>query len=95
MTAARCCGTRSRARRGNEDGAHHVAAEVFQGLDDCGFTIPPGGAAYWVGEAMGSVDFKDLTEIPDGVRQTASRLAANAAHLARVLRSAPYRKPPG
>src|SRR4051794_37898586 len=29
---------------GNEDGAHHVTAEVFQALDDCGFTIPAGGA---------------------------------------------------
>jgi multimeric flavodoxin WrbA len=80
---------------GNEDGAHHVAAEVFQGLDDCGFTIPPGGAVYWVGEAMGAVDFKDLPEIPDAVGQTAARLAANAAHLARVLQSAPYPRPPG
>ncbi len=25
---------------GNEDGAHHVCAEVFQSLDDVGFTIP-------------------------------------------------------
>lgn len=78
---------------GNEDGAHHVIAEVFQGLDDCGFTIPPGGAVYWVGEAMGSVDFKDLHEIPDAVRTTATRLAANAAHLARVLQTSPYPKP--
>jgi multimeric flavodoxin WrbA len=75
---------------GNEDGAHHVAAEVFQGLNDCGFTIPPGGAAYWVGEAMGSVDFKDLDEVPDAVRSTAVRLASNAVHLATTLRAEPY-----
>jgi multimeric flavodoxin WrbA len=75
---------------GNEDGAHHVAAEVFQGLDDCGFTIPPGGAVYWVGEAMGSVDFKDLDEVPSSVRTTAVQLAANAAHLAATLRAHPY-----
>ena len=56
---------------GNEDGAHHVTAEVFQGLDDCGFTIPAGGAVYWVGEAMGSVDFKDLDAVPDAVQTTA------------------------
>jgi len=24
---------------GNEDGAHHVGAEVFQGLNDVGFTL--------------------------------------------------------
>jgi len=28
---------------GNEDGAHHVAAELFQALSDVGFTIPAGG----------------------------------------------------
>lgn len=37
---------------GNEDGAHHVSAEVFQALNDVGFTIPANAVAYWVGEAM-------------------------------------------
>jgi multimeric flavodoxin WrbA len=50
---------------GNEDGAHHVFAELAQGLSDVGFTIPASGSAYWVGEAMGSVDLKDLDEIPE------------------------------
>ncbi len=27
---------------GNEDGAHHVSAELFQALNDVGFTIPSG-----------------------------------------------------
>ena len=36
---------------------------------------------------MGSVDFKDLDEVPEGVRTTATRLASNAAHLARALRA--------
>jgi multimeric flavodoxin WrbA len=75
---------------GNEDGAHSVTADVFQALDDCGFTIPAGGAVYWVGEAMGSVDFQDLDEVPEGVRTTAARLASNAAHLARALQAQPY-----
>jgi multimeric flavodoxin WrbA len=75
---------------GNEDGAHHVSAEVFQGLDDCGFTIPPGAAVYWVGEAMGGVDFQDLDEVPDAVRSMAVRAASNAAHLATVLRANPF-----
>jgi multimeric flavodoxin WrbA len=78
---------------GNEDGAHHVTAEVFQALNDCGLTIPAGGAVYWVGEAMGSVDFRDLEEIPDTVRSTAERLAANAAHLARTLAERAYPVP--
>jgi multimeric flavodoxin WrbA len=37
---------------GNEDGAHHSAAEIFQALTEVGFTIPSGGAVYWVGEAL-------------------------------------------
>lgn len=41
---------------GNEDGAHHVSAELFQALADVGFTIAAGGPTYWVGEAMGDVD---------------------------------------
>lgn len=75
---------------GNEDGAHHVAAELFQALNDTGWTIPAGGSCYWVGEAMGSTDFQDLPEVPDKVRQTAAMLASNAAHLARLLKNAPY-----
>lgn len=78
---------------GNEDGAHHVTAEVFQALNDVGYSVAAGGAVYWVGEAMGKVDFKDLAEIPQLVRQTASRLAANASHLARLLRRHPYELP--
>jgi hypothetical protein len=75
---------------GNEDGAHAVSAQVFQALDDVGFTIPAGGHAYWVGEAMGSVDFADLDEVPDKVRETVATVARNAAHLARLLAADGY-----
>lgn len=70
---------------GNEDGAHRVTADLFQALNDVGWTIPAGGACYWVGEAMGSTHFQDLPEVPDKVQQTAAMLASNAAHLARLL----------
>ena len=75
---------------GNEDGAHWVTASLFQALNDEGWTIPAGGACYWVGEAMQKTDFKELAEIPDPAMQSARMLAANAAHLARLLKSAPY-----
>jgi multimeric flavodoxin WrbA len=75
---------------GNEDGAHSVTADLFQALNDEGWTIPAGGACYWVGEAMHKTDLKDLPEIPDEVRQTAAMLASNAAHLARLLKAEPY-----
>jgi hypothetical protein len=75
---------------GNEDGAHHTSAEIFQALNDVGFTIPAAGATYWVGEAMQGVDYVDVGPRPDTTGKTTKALAANAAHLARLLRQAPY-----
>ncbi len=75
---------------GNEDGAHHVSAETFQALNDVGFTIPAGGVAYWVGEAMGSVDYKDLKLTPAKVQKTIATVARNAVHLAGLLKKNAY-----
>ncbi len=75
---------------GNEDGAHHVSAELFQGLNDVGFTIPANGVTYWVGEAMHGTDYRDLDARPKETAETTRTAARNAAHLARALRSAPY-----
>jgi multimeric flavodoxin WrbA len=75
---------------GNEDGAHHVTATLFQALNDVGWTVPAGAADYWVGEAMHKTDFKDLPKAPDAVAQGAAMLASNAAHLASLLKGTPY-----
>ncbi|MCX9146763.1 flavodoxin family protein [Erythrobacter sp. WG] len=75
---------------GNEDGAHWASSQLFQSLNDTGWTIPAAAACYWVGEAMGSTDFKDLAKTPDKVQETAKMVASNAAHLARLLKDAPY-----
>lgn len=75
---------------GNEDGAHWSTAQLFQSLNDTGWTIPATAACYWVGEAMGSVDFKDLPKTPDKVTETAKIVASNAVHLAKLLKGAPY-----
>jgi multimeric flavodoxin WrbA len=75
---------------GNEDGAHNVTAQLGQALADTGWTLPPSSAVYWVGEAMGDVDFKDLSNVPDNVRDSAAMAASNAAHLADLLRAKPY-----
>ncbi len=75
---------------GNEDGAHHVGAELFQGLNDVGFTIPANGMTYWVGEAMGRVDYRDLTTPPEKTASTTRVMAINAVHLASALRDGPY-----
>ena len=75
---------------GNEDGAHAITADLFQALNDTGWTIPAACSCYWVGEAMQSKDFKDLDQVPKPIDQTAQMLAANAAHLANLLKSRPY-----
>lgn len=75
---------------GNEDGAHHCHAACFQALNDVGFTVPANAGCYWVGEAMGSVDYKDLDEMPKKVKQTLDMAASNAAHLARLLKDSGY-----
>jgi len=75
---------------GNEDGAHFSSAQIYQALNDVGFTIPSVAACYWVGEAMGSTDFRDLGKTPDKVAKTAKMVAANAAHLAGLLKEKPY-----
>lgn len=77
---------------GNEDGAHHIAAIVFQALNDVGFTVPAQGSIYWNGEAMQTTDYRDLPETPEKVAQTITTAAANAAHLARALKASAYPK---
>lgn len=75
---------------GNEDGAHHISAVLFQALNDVGFTIPAGGVTYWNGEAMHTVDYQDLDRVPDETAGTTRTAAVNAAHLARLLKDANY-----
>ncbi|AEQ51746.1 flavodoxin family protein [Pelagibacterium halotolerans] len=75
---------------GNEDGAHHVSAELFQALNDVGFSIAPNAVSYWVGEAMSSTDFRDLDEIPDAVTGAARMVVESTVHLAGLLATNPY-----
>lgn len=70
---------------GNEDGAHHIAAILFQSLNDIGYSVPAQGSVYWNGEAMHTVDYKDLDETPEKVAEATATAARNAAHLARLL----------
>lgn len=75
---------------GNEDGAHAIVASLFQALNDIGFSVPAQGCTYWNGEAMTPGDYNDLGNVPEAVASTNATLAANAAHLARVLRENRY-----
>ncbi len=67
---------------GNEDGAHHTSAELYQ--------APASGVTYWVGEAMGRVDYRDLPQTPETTAGTTRTAAVNAAHLARLLAGSGY-----
>src|SRR5665811_388052 len=75
---------------GNEDGAHHTAAEILSGLIEVGFTVPSGGSTYWVGEAMGSKEYKEFKRPPKIVAKWTQMLASNTAHLARLLKAQEY-----
>lgn len=75
---------------GNEDGAHHCSAEIFQALNDVGFTIPANGMTYWVGEAMGDTNYVDLKKPYKKTVNATQMMARNAAHLAKLLAAKKY-----
>ena len=75
---------------GNEDGAHHVSAQLYQGLADVGFTIPAAGVTYWVGEAMQGTDYQDLPSRPEKTAAATKLAVVNGVHLARLLADSPY-----
>ena len=78
---------------GNEDGAHKITADLYQALGDVGFSIPSQGGTYWNGEAMHTVDYKDLDETPEETASATETLARNAVHLAKLLQANPYPAP--
>ena len=74
---------------GNEDGAHHTAAELFQALTEVGLTIPAGGVTYWV-VGDGGKGIQGLLEASEGrgrqdtavgVQRRASRALAQGAEI--------------
>ena len=75
---------------GNEDGAHAISADLFQALNDVGYTIPAQGVTYWDGQAMKDVDYQDLESTPKETASATATLATNAAHLATVLAANKY-----
>ncbi len=78
---------------GNEDGAHHITGILYQALGDVGLTIPAQGSVYWNGEAMHTTDYNALDSTPEKVAQSTMTAAANAAHLAGLLRERHYSAP--
>src|SRR3546814_20838279 len=75
---------------GNEDGAHHVSAELYQALNDVGFSLAPNAVRSWVGETMRKTEFKDLASVPEPVARPSAMASGNADHLAALLKSRGY-----
>lgn len=63
---------------------------MTQALSDIGFSVPAQAGTYWAGEAMQTVDYQDLDQVPENVASATAGAARNAAHLARLLRAEPY-----
>jgi len=55
-----------------------------------GFTIPAAGVTYGNGEAMHTTDYKDLPSTPEETASATATAAANAAHLASLLKNSGY-----
>ena len=75
---------------GNEDGAHHTSAELYQALNDVGWSLAANAVTYWVGEAMQSTDLVDLPAIPEKTANATAQCVRNAVHLARLLAADAY-----
>ncbi len=70
---------------GNEDGARHVQSIMMGALSELGLTFAAVPLAYHLGE-----DLADQEEVEQDDVELAQRVAANAAHLASVLKASPY-----
>jgi len=75
---------------GNEDGAHHVGGEVYQALNDLGFSLAANAMTYWVGAARSGQEYRELKPVPGSTHDATEMMVRNAVHLAQLLRGAPY-----
>src|SRR4051794_26984964 len=79
---------------GNEDGAHHVIAEVAGGLNDIGFTVPGQAWTYWNRGPGPGDDYLDSDEGHEWSRTTGLAAASNLHAVARALAERPIPPPP-
>jgi multimeric flavodoxin WrbA len=72
---------------GNEDGAHHVIAELAQGLIDIGYTVPGQAWTYWhLGPGPGP-DYLEDEQGHEWSHRTARTAAANLLAVAHALQA--------
>ena len=79
---------------GNEDGAHHVIAEVCGALIDIGFTVPGQSWTYWNRGPGPGPSYLETQEGHDWSRSTGHAAAANLLAVARALADRPISPPP-
>lgn len=79
---------------GNEDGAHHVIADVAQGLIDIGFTVPGQAWTYWNKGPGPGPSYSETDEGHDWSQKTGRAMAANLVTVAQALVTTPLQAPP-
>jgi len=78
---------------GNEDGAHHVIAELAQGLFDIGFTVPGQAWTYWNRGPGPGPSYLEADEGRDWSASTGRAAAGNLVAVAKALRASPIPAP--
>lgn len=78
---------------GNEDGAHHVIAELAQAVIDIGFTVPGQAWTYWNKGPGPGPSYLETDEGHEWSRTTGEAAAANLVAVARALAQHPLPVP--
>jgi multimeric flavodoxin WrbA len=79
---------------GNEDGAHHIIANVGQALNDIGYSQPGQNWTYWNKGPGPSEEEYASSDEQDWSNATGRACASNLLHLARALEGSPIPAPP-
>ncbi len=79
---------------GNEDGAHHIVANVGQCLNDIGYSQPGQSWTYWNKGPGPSEDEYSTSDEQEWSNTTGLACASNLLHLARALAGSPIPAPP-
>ena len=78
---------------GNEDGAHHVIAELAQAVNDIGYTVPAQAWTYWNKGPGPGPTYLETDEGHEWSAKTARTAAANLIAAAEALAAHPLPKP--
>jgi multimeric flavodoxin WrbA len=78
---------------GNEDGAHHVIAELAQAVNDIGYTVPGQAWTYWNKGPGPGPTYLETDEGHDWSARTARTAAGNLIAVAEALASHPLPMP--